>query len=811
MGEGTPLRIGGPKNTGLTLSRSHAESRCPRRDPTDARKQRCEQNPRPKHHASLTWAFLALLLLSALPILIYTSPNASALTTIDTHTGKACIDVTTCNLAFTTGTANVVLAIFVAAFSATTPTAVAIHGLTPTKWESNTKYTDSELYGVVVPVAGAYTIYVNFSATSYYTLSAVDFAQTVVTSNFGDGIGTGFRAAGTDAECNVTVNATSSPTETLEFVSVKTTAETSPSAGVGMTGLDREVTTSSVETSYGAYLTMDQGTPATVLNQITIATANSQTVCVGILGATVPPDPTGIHVTAYGDEALQFAWTNAPSPLTGVSIYQAPYTGGSCGSYVLLYNSVVISTYDTGNTLGPSTGYCFAVFDVNSTGTSPLGDTLTDAVTLAVPAAATGLSVTPVGLTSKVGVELAWTPPYGAPYVTGNETLEVWRTSTCSGSPFQTVVTDTNLSAVNDELTNAINGIPAGAPYSFTMQYYDSNGKGTTSACAAGYSWGYPAAPTAITETRTTTSVSLTWTNPTVPSDTPLDNVSIYYGTTTSVTTHLSEGVVTTATISGLSVFTWYYFTITAWENHVNGTPASSVHTFTYAYLPPAPVNLQATQILSNQATFVWVNPSLGAGYSYNGNDTFYYATTCDQVVSGTSGYEGSWPDAISVGANGTTYTLTGLTPDTAYCVSVTEWTEGGQSPQAVNVTFATSGLGIPILSAAGYYNAILMNWTAVVGENVASYEVFLQVGLGPATYYANVSALAYTWSSHVGPNLTYYVWVTGGGEQSNIVPVHTPATLPPNVDGSHAERRRDLRFRGLGMDESTECYRLRL
>jgi hypothetical protein len=85
-----------------------------------------------------------------------------------------------------------------------------------------------------------------------------------------------------------------------------------------------------------------------------------------------------------------------------------------------------------------------------------------------------------------------------------------------------------------------------------------------------------PAAPTGLSATApTTSSVTLAWTNPAGT----LVNDTIYYSATCSGpwTGQSTDGVATTATVSGLLAGTNYCFYVTAWNSNGQGTPSGTL------------------------------------------------------------------------------------------------------------------------------------------------------------------------------------------------------------------------------------------
>ena len=178
------------------------------------------------------------------------------------------------------------------------------------------------------------------------------------------------------------------------------------------------------------------------------------------------------------------------------------------------------------------------------------------------------------------------------------------------------------------------------------------------------------------------------------------------------------------------------------------------------------------------------VDMVLSAAGTYN--SALLYWTAPQNVT--VSGYEteligGSSVYYANVSASTFTYTYTThVAANTTYLLEVLGG--GLTSNIAVVHTPALTPKNVVdmVLSASGTYNSVLLYWTAPQNVTVSGYET--ELISGSSVYYANVSAstFTYTYTTHVAANTTYLLEVLGGGLQSNIAVVHTPAMLAPNV-----------------------------
>ena len=216
---------------------------------------------------------------------------------------------------------------------------------------------------------------------------------------------------------------------------------------------------------------------------------------------------------------------------------------------------------------------------VNNAGTGPGSSSVTATTPAAsAPAAPTGLTVT--GTTSS-SVSLSWTAPAGT--VTGYKVFENGSSTALSAG-----VTITGTTAT-------VSGLTASTTYTFTVAATNSAGTGaqssSVSATTAASGGGVPAAPTGLTVTGTTlSSVSLSWTA-------PAGTVTGYKVYKNGSSTPLSSGVSfsgTTATVSGLSAFASFTFTVAAVNAAGTGPQSNSVSASTTGGLRSA-VTLLAT------------------------------------------------------------------------------------------------------------------------------------------------------------------------------------------------------------------------
>jgi endoglucanase len=233
-----------------------------------------------------------------------------------------------------------------------------------------------------------------------------------------------------------------------------------------------------------------------------------------------------------------------------------------------------------------------------------------------------------------------------------------------------------------------------------------------------------PSAPTGLAATeRTATSISLQWTAST--DDVGVTAYDVYLGTALAGTT---SG--TSFNVTGLSAGTSYTFTVKARDDAGNASAASSpVTASTLApsgdtQAPSAPTGLAATERAATSITLGWT------------------ASTDNVGVTAYDIYRGT---ALAGTALGTSFTVTGLSPDTAYTFTVKARDAAG------NVSAASSPVTASTLAPSGDTEApsaptglaandrtatsITLRWTASTDNvGVTAYDVYRGTALAGTT-----------------------------------------------------------------------------
>ena len=422
--------------------------------------------------------------------------------------------------------------------------------------------------------------------------------------------------------------------------------------------------------------------------------------------STITAAPTALASGTLTDTTVPLTWTPpATSPSSGVitsyTVLQAAYTT-TCGAFSRSYTGAPEPYTVTG--LSADTAYCFEVEAVDAGGTSAASNVLTDVVT---PAATPPSGLTE-GVATTTTIPLAWTNPTGA---IADQVLQAPYTGTgsCATATYGSVYTSTIPLTVY-----TVTGLTIGNGYCFEVESEDASGWSAPSTPLANADT-LTAAPTALASgSVTTTTVVLTWTAPaTAPSVGVVASYTVQSATYTSGVCGAYGGPETIAsggTYSGLSPGTSYCYEVATVDT--GGTSAYSVALSNVATLPSAPTLLSAGAYATTSLTLSWTNP-VGA--------------TADQVFEAFySGTCGSYTSVYVSGHPASTYTVTGLTPATAYCFEVQARDASGYGANATLTDIVTlpgspSNL-VEVTGSPTTWTSIGLTWTNPSGTLVGDY-----------------------------------------------------------------------------------------
>ncbi len=464
-----------------------------------------------------------------------------------------------------------------------------------------------------------------------------------------------------------------------------------------------------------------------------------------VTGQVGPAAPTGLAAFP-STAAVTLTWNSNPSSQNVVD-------------YVLLSNGNIIqavpatanaSVTATDTSAQEGTDYGYQVEGVNNSG---ITGTLSAAVSSALlPLAPPGLG-TSLNL-SNDSVTVSWATPTPA-----EPNLQQYFLTQAIGTATPTTIATPGPGALN-YVDTSVTSADAGMTVTYSLSGQNNlTGTGPSSPVSLIVP---PNAPTGLSDTVSSTAVTLAWTGR--PASEGVTQYTVYRvspGPVTAVAGTTAAGVTTyTDNSASLTAGVNYVYYVTAQNGGGAGLPSASV---TAALLPQAPSSLTLTvQQPGTQfnVAVTWTAPAASGnltGYNLlrNTSDTTTGATTLlSGAATGTTNYADT---TIALAQAGTTF---------FYFVQATDVSGAG--------AFATAGAQIPpdppgTPTPTSSSSAVTLNWTAnAASQNVTFYTVYRNGGSGyvsigaalsPATTFTDTTASA-------GVNYDYEISATdpGGG-----------------------------------------------
>ncbi len=336
--------------------------------------------------------------------------------------------------------------------------------------------------------------------------------------------------------------------------------------------------------------------------------------------------------------------------------------------YDLLFNGKTYSLTTVSKTftgLGSNIGFRFQVRAKNANGTSPYS---TEQTVTTAPKPPTGISAT----STTNAVTIKWNKVTGAGTYTVN-------------------FNNRNHMASGGSISLKIDGLNPNTTYNYKICCNNADGSGAFSAVQsiktqAAASSQLPSTPSGITKISTESSAKISWSA--VSGATGYDlkfNGGVYSlaGTSTNFT--------------GLSANTGYKFQVRA-KNAKGTSPYSTEQTVTTA--PKAPTGISATAA-TNAATVKWNKVTGATGYILKFNNRDY-----------------------NIGANATSYTVSGLNPKTTYSYKMCCKNADGTGAYGTSQSVTTKGAlpGVPTgIQKKSTDNSITVSWNPVA--NATGYD----------------------------------------------------------------------------------------
>jgi Fibronectin type III domain len=595
----------------------------------------------------------------------------------------------------------------------------AVHGYTPVSLEESAgsaTYPRAQIDGVVITSAATVTYYANDTADNYEDCFAADLYESSVNATFYSGIGAMTNAATASDTCALTTTASNEAVLAV-FGDKHTTGSVTYTHGTGQVNMATQATTTDVDSGVEEYYAAGAAGSYTMYENAS-ASDDAGGVCVAVLSSAAPNAPTGLTAGAITATNVPLTWTDQAAEatwLTAGEVYQATYSGGSCGSFSAVL--AASAPYDAATITGLTTreALCFEVTVTNSTGTSPDSNVLSDVVTASVPLAPTGVSASPeAGSTTEISV--SWTP--GAT-TTANQTIAVAvYTSSCAAS-FAAILEYVNVVSPSAG-SDVVGGLSTHVEYCGYVQGWNATGEGAWSVGAAATTGQAPSAPTALTVTSvTSSSVHYSWSAPSGGGILNYTFLGYAGGTCSGTVTPVNVPSGTTETFSGLSSNELVSAKVVAWNSSGQG-PASSCAFGRTATVPGAPTALAVTGETASSASYGWAAPSGGGIENYT--FLWYVGGSCAGTVT-----------PVSI-ASGTTETVSGLSSNELISAAVTAWNATGEGSASSCVFARTATVpGAPTGMAAVALNAtaVEISWSAPGGGGVVNYTARWYVTAG--------------------------------------------------------------------------------
>ncbi len=437
-----------------------------------------------------------------------------------------------------------------------------------------------------------------------------------------------------------------------------------------------------------------------------------------------PDQVTDLAATAASSTAIRLTWTTPADNGEAISGYTLSRKTGS-GNYADVSTSIAASAtshVDAG--LTPATAYTYRITAVNRIGNGAWSNEAAATTPDDAPAAITDLRATLSSSDPYRSVALEWTAP-----ADHGEAITGYTLQRKAGSGNYSNVS-TTIAAGDTSYSDT--GLTPGTIYTYRIHATNSigNAEWSNEPVVTTTDTAVPDAITDLEATATsTTSIILTWSTPDDNGET-ITSYTLQRRIGTGSWAALSTGpsaAATTFTDIGLTANTAYTYRIQAWNREGAGAWSNLAAATTLTDPPDAITDLAATAASATSIRLTWTAPA------DNGAEIDNYTL---ERKTGTGNFV-----ALSggPGAAATTFTDTGLTPETTYTYRMRAWNTAGAGGRSNEATETTPPAGAPVAvsdltaTASSTAIAIELSWSAPDdnGSAITGYTLQRKTGSG--------------------------------------------------------------------------------
>ncbi len=376
---------------------------------------------------------------------------------------------------------------------------------------------------------------------------------------------------------------------------------------------------------------------------------------------TLPPNaPSSLAASAVGSAQINLTWADNSNNEDNFIVSSSTVSGGPYTDIATLAASTT-SYSNTG--LNGGTIYYYVVRAVNAGGSSAFSNQASATTSLNPPTTPSGLSATAVSSTQ---INLAWTDN------SNNETsFEVAR-GTTSGGPYTDIATlGANVTSYSDT------GLAPVTTYYYVVRSSNSGGTSANSAQASATTQQIPAptAPSGLSASTVSQSqINLSWSdNSSTEANFVVGRSTTSGGPYTDIATMSANS--TSYSSTGLSADTTYYYVVRASNAGGSSANTAQASATTLPTAPIAPSGLTATTVSQTQINLSWTDGS---------------ANEANFIVARSTTSGGPYTDIVTLGANVTSYSNTGLSDTTTYYYVVRASNTGGVSANSAEASATT-------------------------------------------------------------------------------------------------------------------------